>query len=221
MQLNNNKMELKAKAIESGLTVSERELHKYLYVYLKDFDKLVLKEFYKQELTEEEKQFKNEYINAGQEYESIILKSDVGRESIRVNKASYSRRSRLQKRIENMLSNALECSYFLTLTFNDKVLENTSKDTRRQYIRKLLKSTCSSYVANIDFGKHNHREHYHAVVTTNIDLNDYKGFDKYGFVCVQPIRQVTDSSKLAKYVVKLTNHAIKETVQRNYTIYSR
>lgn len=109
---------------------------------------------------------------------------------------------------------------FLTLTFNNKTLNNTSSDTRRKYVRRFLKENCVCYVANKDFGGRNGREHYHAVVLVKGQLN-YTNWS-YGALNGQKIRlNGTSNTKLAKYVSKLTNHAIKKTCKRNVLIYSR
>lgn len=113
------------------------------------------------------------------------------------------------------------CS-FLTLTFTDEVLANTTEETRRRYVSRFLKSKCTDYVANIDYGKLNGREHYHAVVNgIDIDMADW---DKYGFSHCVPVGRKDDhttASKISKYLYKLSNHATKETTQRKKIIYSR
>ena len=134
--------------------------------------------------------------------------------------ASIQRTKRLRSRIENMLLSG-SC-LFLTLTFNDNTLDSTSADTRRQYVRKYLKSFNCSYVANIDFGAKNHREHYHAVV--NLDSIDLSLWRSYGNINVQKVRNNSidlNKKRLSKYICKLSNHAIKETTKRSCLIYSR
>ena len=112
------------------------------------------------------------------------------------------------------------CS-FLTITFNDDVLNSTSEETRRRYVARFLKSISNDYVANIDWGKQNGREHYHAVVFgTDFDMS---GWDKYGFSDCRTIGRKDDectSSKISKYIYKLSNHATKETTRRKKIIYS-
>lgn len=134
--------------------------------------------------------------------------------------ASIQRTKRLRNRIENILLSG-NC-LFLTLTFNDNTLNSTSADTRRQYVRKYLKSFNCMYVANIDFGAKNHREHYHAVVgLDNIDLSLWRN---YGNINVQKVRNNSielNKKRLSKYICKLSNHAIKETTKRSCLIYSR
>lgn len=148
-------------------------------------------------------------------------------EAIRVNNASYHRVKRLSDKVLTMLNQ--ENCIFLTLTFRDDVLANTSEETRRRYIARFLKEQCQCYVANIDFGKQNEREHYHAVVVPKNDKIDGAFYlEHYGNIDFERVRnrknendyQAT-SKRLAKYVAKLVNHAIKETVRQNRVIYSR
>jgi len=134
--------------------------------------------------------------------------------------ASIQRTKRLRNRIESMLLNG-DC-LFLTLTFNDSTLDITNTETRRKYVSRYLKSCNCKYVANIDFGAKNHREHYHAVVNcSNIDLSLWRC---YGNINVQRVRNNSielNKKRLSKYICKLSNHAIKETTKRSCLIYSR
>lgn len=164
-------------------------------------------------------------------------------EAEKINRARYKRVLRLQGKIRSMLSSG-SCVQFLTLTFNDDTLSKTSLETRRKYVQRYLKSLGCDYVANIDFGAKNGREHYHAVVACKADLEPWKEF---GFILAewvirdnnmssrpvprryksltpneQQARMLQDSEKaLSKYVAKLTNHAIKETTRRCCIMYSR
>lgn len=140
------------------------------------------------------------------------------KEAYRVNDASYHRTKRLKTKIQRMISNG-KC-IFLTLTFTDKVLETTSENTRKRYVARALKEMSDTYIANIDYGKKNEREHYHAIVLA--DKVSQKQW-KYGNLDFERVRanQETSPVKLAKYITKLTNHAIKETVRQNRLIYSR
>lgn len=113
------------------------------------------------------------------------------------------------------------CS-FLTLTFTNDVLNNTTQETRRRYVSRFLKSISCNYVGNIDWGKENGREHYHAVIS-GIDI-DMSSWDKYGFSDCRTIGRKDDestSSKISKYLYKLSNHATKETTKCKKIIYSR
>ena len=127
---------------------------------------------------------------------------------------------KIKERIEYMLLNG-SC-IFLTLTFNDETLNNSTSEDRRRFVRRYLKSFNCPYVANIDFGNKNHREHYHAII--NADCIDYSNWRKYGNINGERIRNrniKSDKTKLAKYICKLSNHAIKETTKRSALIYSR
>ena len=136
-------------------------------------------------------------------------------EAKKINHASYQRANRLKQRISKIIQ---KDSLFLTFTFTDEVLQRTSPDTRKQYVRRFLNSFNVPYVANIDFGSKNGREHYHAILQmSKIKLTEWK----YGALNGKSIRNTNDDVKLAKYISKLTNHAIKETTKRQAIIYSR
>lgn len=137
------------------------------------------------------------------------------KEAEKINNATYHRSKRLKQRIEIML--AFNKCQFLTLTFTDKVLASTSELTRRRYVTRYLDSlNGSDYVANIDFGEENGREHYHAVVA--IDFFDYTTWT-YGNLDGEVCNK--NAKALGQYVAKLTNHAIKETTKRSSLIYCR
>ena len=140
------------------------------------------------------------------------------KEAYRVNDASYHRTKRLKTKIKAMITSG-SC-IFLTLTFTDKVLDSTSQETRKRYIKRALKTMSDTYIANIDYGKKNEREHYHAIVLASKVSQDQW---KYGNLDYERVRVEQEDSpvKIAKYITKLTNHAIKETVKQNRLIYSR
>lgn len=139
----------------------------------------------------------------------------------RIAKADYTRKRRLQIRINYLLEH-YDC-YFLTLTFTDTVLQNTTSDTRKKYITNFLSSLNTYYIANKDFGTQNSREHYHCIIARRIPtekLTEY--IEKYGACYAEPIKKSELASlRLSKYVSKLTNHAVKETAQRSALLYSR
>lgn len=125
------------------------------------------------------------------------------------------RQGRLRKRIENMITNN-DC-LFLTLTFTDDVLSTTSFDTRKKYVLRFLNNLNCAYVGNVDYGSENGREHYHCVVAIdNVSCYDWL----YGAINFKRIIN-KNSLALAKYVAKLTNHALKETTNNSRIIYSR
>lgn len=137
-------------------------------------------------------------------------------EAEKINYAFYCRVRRLKAKIKSML-NSGNC-IFLTFTFTNETLAKTSADTRRQKVRRFLSSYNCEYVANIDFGKKNGREHYHALI--QCDKVNYKDFD-YGALNGEKVRSSEDIVRLAKYISKLTNHAIKDTAKGSHIIYNR
>lgn len=124
---------------------------------------------------------------------------------------------RARQKIESIIQfgNAL----FLTLTFTDDVLFSTTEKTRRTYVSRFLKENCIEYIANIDFGAKNGREHYHAVVSVDNKL-DYLNW-KFGALNGLKIRKNSKPIAMAKYINKLSNHATKSTTKNSKLIYSR
>ena len=130
----------------------------------------------------------------------------------------YSRKRRIQKRIQKYIQEGKGAFY--TLTFRDHVLASTSEDTRRQYVRRWLSLNFKQYVANIDFGDKNEREHYHAVVNLEDGVLPEEwphGFHKVQFVAFEGV----DDTRISKYMSKLTNHALKQSGHLKRIIYSR
>ena len=168
------------------------------------------------------------YIKSSQELKQYS--EEEIKEAVKVNNASYKRTNRLQqKALELIKTNS---AIFLSLTFNDDVFKNMNKETRRKNITRFLKKTCNKYIANIDFGKKNEREHYHALVVPKNDIIDCKEYHEIFYKSNIDFERVvvsnkkdedieSTSKKISKYVNKLTNHAIKETTQQNRIIYSR
>lgn len=154
------------------------------------------------------------------QFESYVTDDEfapVYAEATRINLAYYARVKRLKDRISTLLR--LGTCFFLTLTFNDSVLASTSADTRRKYVTLFLKSLSTDYVANIDFGSQNGREHYHAVVLSDSPI--MTPWDCYGFSNAKKIGSSEDFTPIAKYISKLANHAVKATTKGSRAIYSR
>lgn len=136
--------------------------------------------------------------------------------------------SRLKKRISKMMK--YPC-VFLTLTFSDDVLSNTSSQSRKDYVRKYLKANAEHYVANIDFGSDKiyidsegterqatEREHFHAlVVADSVNLSMWK----QGAVNAERLRPSSSPLRIARYIDKLTLHATKATTKANRVIFSK
>lgn len=164
-------------------------------------------------------------ITYGYEYPSYLipyldyplektLTTEEFKECRRIFDAQHSRSKRLRKRITTMIEK--QC-LFLTLTFTDETLNNTSDTTRRRYIVRFLSQFNVPAIANKDFGKENGREHYHAII--QIDKIDYSLYD-YGAINGRKVVVGSETDlRLSKYISKLTNHAIKETTKQSRLIY--
>lgn len=140
----------------------------------------------------------------------------------RIRNSLVKRKQRVKERITHMLSTYDEV-VFLTLTFKTPVLKSTTEEERRACVVSFLKSIHFSYVANIDYGKKNGREHYHCVVASRLSAHAILFWrSKFGRIGFEQINNhITDASKIGQYIAKLTNHAIKKTTKRQAIIYSR
>ncbi len=149
---------------------------------------------------------------------------DLVKECEKILRADWERTRRLKHKIQSMFDE-YENVVFLTLTFRDSYLFNTTAEQRRRSIREFLKRICPDgiYCGNIDFGKINHREHYHALISCRVSKADIDYYNKnYGSIDFELVpNKITDRSRVAIYVAKLTNHAVKETTKRSHLIYSR
>lgn len=109
---------------------------------------------------------------------------------------------------------------FGTLTFEDKVIENTNKTTRRRYVQRYLSEHTIHYQANIDFGKKNEREHYHFIAMTKDNL-DSKSW-QYGITWFNNIKfSRKELKKVRNYLLKLNNHSYKESTKQARIIRDR
>lgn len=143
-------------------------------------------------------------------YKNHYTEQDIRQDLERINNNFNNKRYRVNKKVSFLLND--EC-LFLTLTFNDKTLSDTSDTTRRRYVRAYLNSLGCSFVCNIDYGKKNGREHYHALVNTT--SCNYKEWHKNGAIKGEHVHVSSDNKKLSRYIVKLTSHAIKNTTKNN------
>lgn len=141
--------------------------------------------------------------------------------------ANLKRQQRLRNRFDRMIKT--NRAIFLTLTFNDSFLSrDTSSETRRRYVARFLKEQCIEYVANIDFGqdeRFTQREHYHALVipkNEQISYSDYsQGFDKSRIKAEPVLVSNKSRDNIARYIDKLTKHALKYNGHYRRLIYSR
>lgn len=200
--------EYKAKVLASGLCEIEKKISKTFYV--NDMNKL-----YGMNI-ENSNTYSIEMANQLLEYYMEHCPNDL-LEAKKINHATYERVKRLKNRIAKLLEKPC---LFLTLTFTNESLSNTSAITRRRYVTRYLNNFNTEFVGNKDFGKKNGREHYHAVIQA--EKIDYSLW-QHGAIKGLRVRLDKNSTKerLSKYIAKLTNHAIKETTKRSALIYSR
>lgn len=138
-----------------------------------------------------------------------------------LNSSKRGKTNRAKKRISSIIDYGE--AFFLTLTFTDSVMANTSVETRHAYVKRFLGEYCDNYIANIDYGDKTGREHYHAVCNSVHDLTFYW---TYGHIKMQKIgKKDSDVTKLSRYVSKLSMHAVKESttsgLKQPRLIYSR
>lgn len=137
--------------------------------------------------------------------------------AMRLNESKYRKAKKVRDKISDLVLSGK--AIFITLTFTDKILAKTSVITRRRYVARYLKANSKNYVANIDFGSKKGREHYHALVDSDIDFSNWY---KYGAVKVERVRtSESDLARVSLYVSKLTNHALKVGENAPRLIYSR
>ena len=200
----------KQRVLQKGLHLIQKRLSKQTYKAYKSIDYKV-PTFRDIDLTEY-----RELIELNKKFSDFF--GDDWNIAMKLNHNEYKRVKRLkEKMLDSVLSdNAL----FLTLTFSDDTIARTTIPTRRRYVSRYLKSQSAFYIANIDFGARNGREHYHAVVVGQ--SIDYKAWHSLGAIKglkIAPTRN--DTTRVSKYVAKLSNHAIKETTRSVRLIYSR
>lgn len=118
------------------------------------------------------------------------------------------KRVRIKKSIEKILKN--DC-IFLTLTFDSKHIDMVSK---RRKINEWLRKLKCNYIGNVDYGDINGRMHYHVIVQT--DYVDYSSYI-YGDIDGKRIYN-KNVEALKKYIVKLSNHACKESTKNDERI---
>ena len=146
---------LKSLVIESGLVCEVNRMSKAFYKQgLRNslpFPEAI-KDGYRDMPIEEAIDLYNTLVSSSEGVEML-------KECFRVNHANNARKNRVQSRVKSLLEKPC---VFLTFTFSDDTLSRTSSTTRRRYVRQFL-DNYGAYVANIDFGARNGREHYHAI----------------------------------------------------------
>lgn len=166
------------------------------------------------ELVKEQSKVMRNVYSSNSDYAVIDYVNRYGKDVFDVansiNNSRYHKIQRCKSKISKLVTK--DKCLFLTITFKDSVLSKTSMQTRRRYVSRYLKSVSDNYVANIDFGKTNGREHYHAIVKIVGELNYADWQKKYGAINGRVIKNnETDAIRTIKYINKLTNHSFKDS----------
>lgn len=135
--------------------------------------------------------------------------------------ARYCKMSRIRKRLIFLLSR-YKTIWFCTFTFDNYYI-NKSDRSKRDLIKSVLKTHDFKFILNIDYGKKTEREHYHAIVASNLsmDINQYfQEFYPCFCLAIQCKTDFDDFKRLSKYINKLTNHCIKSTTKRQRIVYN-
>lgn len=144
---------------------------------------------------------------------SVVYGSDRWREISHAFFVRKRAKARARKRIQWMFDKYPEV-FFLTLTFSNDTLESTSERTRHRYVAQFLNAHCGDYIANIDYGDKNQREHFHATVA---GFDNSTEWEKYGFMKIDNCgKSSLDKTRISKYINKLTNHAGKLTAGKMF-----
>lgn len=167
------------------------------------------------------KQTRKEAYKSNDSEKVLLTMSYLKRESmtdcaLRLIRSEHKKYVILRDKINDLVSSGQ--AVFITLTFRDDVINKTTALTRRRYVARYLKEQSPFYVANVDFSPQKNREHYHAVVSNRCDLSKWS----YGFTLAEKVRvHENDTKRVARYVAKLTNHALKVKQVSTRLIYSR
>ena len=144
------------------------------------------------------------------------------------------KRKRLKHRINEIIENRASIKnsdmYFITVTFTDNELSNTTSATRHDYIKRLCHDNFYRYIANIDFGKTTNREHYHILALcdneifykekNHLRIKSVKKLN--GLIDIKKVPLDDDLNKIGEYTLKLSQHALKgEIDSQNCIIYDR
>lgn len=131
---------------------------------------------------------------------------------------NVSRRAKKKRLHEKLVRWSVEnVVCFITLTFNDETLDHYTFKDRKDFVKSSLDSSCIDWVANIDFGEKNGREHYHAIAKGCIPSLLTEIWKPNGFLKIETVSEV--SGALCEYIDKLCNHALKESVGFHQLMY--
>lgn len=119
------------------------------------------------------------------------------------------RLKRLRRKTKKMLEHSC---IFLTFTLEDLIPE----DEFIKEIKRYLKNACLSGYFNLDYGDKFGRLHAHALVVADYIDNSYKNDLRWnlGALNIEKVYNGDDDYiKVAKYISKLSNHAVKTSTK--------
>lgn len=170
----------------------------------------------------------NEYPQLIKDWENANKNNPYFDCSKRLFKSIHDRLARIRKKVFHIIES--NQAYFLTLTFSNEVLANTTPEERREKVSRFLKKHSSYYVANIDFGSEreyvdknsvkiaNKREHYHAIINRPIFRNQWPLGESH---CMRIYNTRLDLIRTTKYIAKLSLESLKANRKMISIIYSK
>jgi len=118
----------------------------------------------------------------------------------------YKRMSRLYERAKNIAREP--DAYFITLTYDDRHLEQANKENMRKWAKKHL----NRFIGNDDYGKENGRYHHHLFGNLKKHITDLASSWEFGAINIEKFRGgKSDIKKIVKYIDRVAKHAIKHT----------
>lgn len=137
--------------------------------------------------------------------------------------ARYMKNTRIKKHLLYMIVHR-KYLYFCTFTFSDTYINRSSR-SKRDLIKHSINTFDDDvlFILNIDYGKVNEREHFHAIIGTN-NSNSFRKHLKNTYPFFTSCDSINTSSddikRLTKYINKLSNHTTKDTTYNKRIVYN-
>ena len=121
----------------------------------------------------------------------------------------YKKNTRLNKRVENIVTN--ENAVFYTLTLTDKALNTITLDHLQREAQAWARKNLIRFVGNLDYGdelEHTGRPHFHIIG----NYKDKPTYDTWPYGAINFKRVYNpDHKRIKNYILKLSLHATKKT----------
>ena len=98
-------------------------------------------------------------------------------------------------------------AYFITLTYDNEHLENASNELAKEWAKEYL----TNYFGNDDYGKEKGRYHHHIFGNFKEKIDLRKSWVN-GAINIQKMQKT--EKHLARYILKLSNHSIKDKTSK-------